>query len=156
VWGLRFSWQRCWCLSSGFWRRVGSPVDAIVFGGIHCLQSQHWRWWQYVCPKRWHLPTRLHGIKTQKIIVKIWRYRKQRVWLPQATENSRCSLLTASPTHVWHIDMCYNVIGYVFCSWRERNKMFRDKLLLKHIYTNTQRVWIRVKHLVLVALRLSS
>jgi hypothetical protein len=30
---------------------------------------QPWRWRQYFSPKRWHLPTSLHGAKTQKNIL---------------------------------------------------------------------------------------
>jgi hypothetical protein len=33
---------------------------------IRILDLQPWRWRQYVPPKRWHLPTSLHGAKTQK------------------------------------------------------------------------------------------
>jgi hypothetical protein len=80
VWDLRFSrrWE-WWCCSSGFWHRVDSSVDANVsekytvsifrvesFGETYCLHLQPWRWRQYVSPERWHLPTSLHGVRTQK------------------------------------------------------------------------------------------
>jgi hypothetical protein len=35
-------------------------------GETHCLHLQPWRWKQYVYPKRWYLPTSLHGVISQK------------------------------------------------------------------------------------------
>jgi hypothetical protein len=35
------------------------------FGRTYCLHPQPWRWRRYVSPKRWHLPTSLHGARTQ-------------------------------------------------------------------------------------------
>jgi hypothetical protein len=35
------------------------------FGDTHSLHHTPIRWRQYVSPKRWHLPTSLHGAKTQ-------------------------------------------------------------------------------------------
>jgi hypothetical protein len=37
-------------------------------GETYCLHLQGGRWRLYVSPKRWHLPTSLHGAKTQKNI----------------------------------------------------------------------------------------
>jgi hypothetical protein len=50
-----------------FWRPVDSSVDSSVLEK-HTVSLQPWRWRQYVSPKRWHLPTSLHGSKTQKNI----------------------------------------------------------------------------------------
>jgi hypothetical protein len=59
----------------GFWRRrVDSYIDnnvsekhtVSIFRAEDGLQTSAWRWIQYVYPKRWHLPTSLHGAKTQK------------------------------------------------------------------------------------------
>jgi hypothetical protein len=38
------------------------------FGETYCLHFQGWKWEQYDSPKR-HLPTSLHGAKTQKNII---------------------------------------------------------------------------------------
>jgi hypothetical protein len=52
LWDLRSTWRQGWrCCSFGF-RRL-----------------QPWRWRQYVSPKRWCLPTSLHGVRTQKHII---------------------------------------------------------------------------------------
>jgi hypothetical protein len=39
------------------------------FGETHCLRLQDRRWRQNVCPKRWHLATDPHDVKTQNNIV---------------------------------------------------------------------------------------
>jgi hypothetical protein len=38
-------------------------------GEKYCLHLKPWRWRQYIPPKRWHLPTSLHGSKTHKKII---------------------------------------------------------------------------------------
>jgi hypothetical protein len=39
------------------------------FGEISWLHRQGRRWRQYVSPKPWHLPTNLHGAKTENIVI---------------------------------------------------------------------------------------
>jgi hypothetical protein len=53
------------------------PLGFEVFTAVKMIMFfwvllQPWRWGQYVSPKRWHLPTSLHGAKTQRnnIIIK--------------------------------------------------------------------------------------
>jgi hypothetical protein len=36
------------------------------FGEIYCYHLLPWRYRQYIPPKRWYQPTRLHGVITQK------------------------------------------------------------------------------------------
>jgi hypothetical protein len=57
------------------------PVDAnvsekhtISIFRAQCLHLEPRRWRQYVSPKRRHLPTSLHGAKTQKYIIIIFHH----------------------------------------------------------------------------------
>jgi hypothetical protein len=43
------------------WRPVGRYQR---FGETCCLHFRGWKWGHYVSPKRWHLPTGVHGAET--------------------------------------------------------------------------------------------
>jgi hypothetical protein len=93
------------------YRLIGrcQPLDAKLESGriyIGLCKSLHfpasplqpWRWKKYVSPKRWHLPTSLHGAKIQNNnIISLWT-----VW-----DSSRChlehflSLLKATTKTIW-------------------------------------------------------
>jgi hypothetical protein len=42
-------------------------------GETYCFCLQPWRWWQYVSPKRWYLPTSPQYFTTQKTKIDIHR-----------------------------------------------------------------------------------
>jgi hypothetical protein len=54
----------------GWLQNCVNYVNHIFKFGLWWIEhSQPWRWRHYVSPKRWHLPTSLHGAKTQNVII---------------------------------------------------------------------------------------
>jgi hypothetical protein len=52
------------------WLVYSLSIPLIQYKSLHlpALPLKPWRWKHYVSPKHWHLPTSLHGTKTQNII----------------------------------------------------------------------------------------
>jgi hypothetical protein len=62
---LMFFWVLMPC------RAVGASISEkhTVSNFMVKVSHQLWRWRPHVSPKRWHLPTSLHSVKTQKNII---------------------------------------------------------------------------------------
>jgi hypothetical protein len=60
-----------WNGDTGKYRNLSRAFPPITICKFHFPPSKlkPWRWRQNVSPKRWYLPTSLHGVKTRKNIV---------------------------------------------------------------------------------------
>jgi hypothetical protein len=67
--------------------------------------SAPWRWRQYVSPKRWHLPTSIHGARTEIVVIVAFR-------------TSNLTVCFVKPRrHKWKDHLTLQEVGWTWFQW---------------------------------------